>query len=184
MKTMEIENYRDSYNGALIKWTGLFIFMALFAVGINTMHQQQIQKLKTESEFIKHKSYLVSQMHDEMLLISRAQLQILHASNHQQVKENLLRLSELVSNHLVHYHQLKSMADETDVDLLEQYKFGLDKWYGFNKDLLAYANVVSDSSFINTLNKIDLAFSQFDNDNNEALLLIAQTKQDNSSKGL
>lgn len=181
---MEMAIKRGSGTGSIVKWTGLFILWAFFASAILSFHQQQLQKLKADSELLNQKSFLISQMHDEMLLISRLQLQILHASNYQQVKEKLMRLSDLVSDHLLHYHQLKSIADVTDVDLLEQYKLGLDRWYGFNKDLLAYANVVSDSSFINTLNKIDLAFSQFDDDNNEALLLIAQTKQVNNSKGL
>lgn len=159
---LEMTVNRGSGSRSIVKWTGLFIWWAFFVSAMLTFHQQQLQKLKVDSELLSQKSFLVSQMHDEMLLISRLQLQILHASNHQQVKEKLMRLSDLVSDHLFHYHQLKSIADDSDVDLLNKFKLGFEKWRDFNEDLLIYANSVSDSGFINILNKVDMAISQLD----------------------
>jgi hypothetical protein len=176
MNTMELTINQDNYVRAIIKWTSLFIFLTLCVVTINAFHQDRVQKLMADAELLGQKSFLVSQMHKEMLSISRTQLQILHASSEQQVRKNLWRLSELVSEHLVHYHQLKEIADESDADLLMRFRIGFDQWHDFNKNLLAYANVVSDSGFINTLNKVDLAFSQFDNDSAEKQLLITQLK--------
>jgi hypothetical protein len=185
MNTMEITIKQDSYIRKIIKWTCLSVLLMLFAIAINTLHQDRLQKLATNAALLGQKSFLVSQMHKEMLSISRTQLQILHASNQQQIKENLWHLSELVSDHLVHYHQLKNIADESDADLLMQFKIGFEQWHYFNKDLLVYANVVSDSGFINTLNKVDLAFSQFDSNSDKKQLLITQLKQDsNNDKSL
>ncbi len=174
---MELTINQDNYVRTIIKWTSLFIFLTLCVVAINTFHQDRLQKLTVDAELLGQKSFLVSKMYNEMLSISQTQLQILHASSEQQVIENLWYLSELVSEHLVHYHQLKEIADESDADLLMRFKIGFDQWYDFNKNLLAYANVVSDSGFINTLNKVDLAFSQFDNNSDEKQLLITQLKQ-------
>ncbi len=176
MNTMRLTINQDSYIETITKWTCLFIFLTLCAIGINTLHQDQLQKLMTSSTLLKQKSFLVSQMHDEMLSISRTQLQILHASNERQVKENLRHLSELVTDHLVHYYQLKNIADETDAELLMQFKIGFEQWHKFNENLLGYANVIADSDFINTLNMVDLAFSQLDIDADETLLLISQLR--------
>lgn len=176
MNTMELTMNQDSYIGTTIKWTCLFILLTLCAIGINTLHQNQLQKLMTSSALLKQKSFLVSQMHNEMLSISHTQLQILHASNEQQVKENLRHLSELVTDHLFHYYQLKNIADESDAELLMRFRIGFDQWHNFNEDLLGYANVVADTGFINTLNMVDLAFSQLDSDADETLLLISQLR--------
>jgi hypothetical protein len=176
MNTMELTINQDSYTGATIKWACLFIFLTLCAIGINTLHQDQLQKLMASSELLKQKSFLLSQMHDEMLSISHTQLQILHATNEQQVKENLRHLSELVTDHLVHYYQLKNIVDESDAELLMQFRTGFEQWHDFNETLLGYANVIADSGFINTLNMVDLAFSQLDSDADETLLLISQLR--------
>ncbi len=169
---MELTINQDSNIRKIIKWTFLFIFLTLCAMGINTFHQNQLEKLTANSTLINQKSSLIFQMYDEMLLISRMQLQILHASSEQEVKKNLWQLSELVSDHLLHYHQLKIMADESDVELLNQFRIGFGQWHDFNKNLLGYANVIADSGFINTLNKVDMAFSQLDRDASETMLLI------------
>jgi len=181
---MEPGTNQDSYV-RIIKWACLFIFLTLFMIGVNTLHQAQLQKLTASSALIKQKSLLISQMHDEMLLISRVQLQIFQASNDQEVRERLRHLSELVSDHLVHYHQLKNITDASDIKLLDQFRADFEQWLHFNKNLSAYANVITDPGFINTLNKVDMALSQLDSNSDERRLLITQIKQDNNhSKGL
>ena len=124
------------------------------------------------------KASLISQMHNEMLLITRSHLQIMHASNEKQIKDHLWKLSGLVSDYLIHYHQLEKIVDNTDDGILEKFNTGFEQWHEFNQNLLSYANVVADSDFINTLNMIDLAFSQFDSNTDESLQTIAQLKQD------
>jgi hypothetical protein len=176
MNTMELTINRDSYIEKIIKWTCLFIFLTLCGIGIIKLHQEQLQKLAASSALLKQKSYLVSRMHDEMLSISRTQLLILHASHEDQVRTNLKHLAELVSDHLVHYYQLKKIADESDAELLMKFRMGFEKWHNFNEDLLGYANVIADSGFINTLNMVDMAFSQLDQDADEALLLVSQLR--------
>jgi hypothetical protein len=176
MNTMEIRLNQDSYTWITIKWISLFIFLTLCFSGLYKLHQQQLVKLSANSDALNQKSFLVSKMHDEMLSISRMQLQILHASNEQQVKKDLLLLSELVTDHLIHYYQLKNIADESDAELLMRFRLGFDKWQNFNEDLLGYANVIADSGFINTLNMVDLTISQLDQDADKALLLISQLK--------
>ncbi len=176
MNTIELTIRQDSYVGTVMKWTSMFIFLLICGIGINTLHQQQMQKLLTSSNQLKQKSFLVSQMHDEMLSMSRTQLQILHASSDQQVKTYLRHLSELVSDHLIHYYQLKKIADDSDANLLMQFKIGFEQWHDFNENLLSYANIVSDSDFINTLKMVDMAFSQLDQDPEKTLLLISQLK--------
>lgn len=176
MNTMRLTVNQDSNIGAIMKWACLSILLTLCLLGINSLHQQQLQKLIINSELLKQKSFLVSKMHGEMLSISRMQLQILQASNEQQVKKDLRQLSELLADHLLHYYQLKNIADDSDVELLEKYKVGFKQWHDFNEDLLAYAKVISDSGFINTLNMVDLAFSQLDQDTDKTLLLISQLK--------
>jgi hypothetical protein len=176
MNTMGLTINQDSYINTIIKWTCLTILLTLCAFAINTFHQNHIQKLTANADLFSQKTFLISQMHKEMLLISRKQLQILQASSEQEVRENLWDLSELVSDHLVHYYQLKNIADEPDVELLKQFEIGFNRWRAFNNNLLGYANVVSDGGFINTLNKVDMALSQFDKDANETLLLLTQLK--------
>jgi len=176
MNTTKAKIRQDNYIGTLFKWTCLSLFFMLCAMLINTLHQDQLQKLTVNSDLFKQKSFLISEMYNEMLSISRMQLEILHSSSEQQIRENLWQLSELVSDHLVHYHQLKSITDESDTELLMSYQISFDKWHGFNNDLLDYANIVSDSGFINILNKVDLAFSQLDSDVDEKLLLVTQLK--------
>ena len=83
----------------------------------------------------------------------------------------------MISDYLIHYHQLEGISDDSDTNLLVQFRTGFNQWYSLNKNLLNYANVVADSGFINTLSMIDLTFSQFDRDTDETLLLIAQLKQ-------
>ncbi|MBL1141246.1 MAG: hypothetical protein D8M62_04330 [Proteobacteria bacterium] len=154
----------------------MFIFLTLFTVGVNNLHQKQLRKLTVSSELLKQKSLLISKMHNEMLSISRTQFQLLQASNEQQVINELRQLSDLISDHLIHYYQLKAIADESDAELLMRYRIGFEKWHNFNEDLLGYANVVADSGFINTLKKVDLAFSQLDQDDNKKLLLVSQLR--------
>jgi len=174
---MGLTRKKDSFFD-VIKWIGFFIFLFLCVMGINTLHQQQLQNLKTSSLLLKQKSFLVSQMHEEMLSMSRIQLQIFQASDYQQVKDNLQQLSKLVSNHLVHYHQLNNIADESDTDLLMQFRISFEKWHSFNENLLTYGNVVSDSGFIHILNKVDLAFSQIDLNPDDAIQIIAEFRRD------
>jgi hypothetical protein len=173
---MEIAYNQDSFIQKLTKWTVLGICIYLSVIGLSTFHSYQVQKIASNNMVTMQKSSLISQMHNEMLLITRTQLQILHASNESEVRKLLWILSELVSDYLIHYQQLEGIADGSDTDLLAQFRTGFDQWHSFNKNLLAYANVVADSDFINTLNIIDMAFSQLDRDSNETLLLIAQLK--------
>ena len=182
MNMMEITINRDSSINAIIKWTGLFVFLTFCASGLISLHQYQSEKLIFESELLKQKSLLVTQMHNEMLLISRTQLELLHASNEQQVKTKLVSLSALIADHLIHYHQLKKIADESDTVLLNKFKLGFEKWQGFNQDLLTYATIISDPGFIYTLNKVDLAISQLDE--NETQLLITQLKNNKNTEYL
>lgn len=186
---MELTLNKDAHVRTIIKWTCVFIILTLCVMGINNLHQAYVQEIKAKANanaiLINQKTFLIIQMHKEMLTISRTQLQILHASSEQEVRDHLWRLSELVSDHLVHYHQLKNITDESDSDLLMQFRSGFDQWHGFNKSLLAYANVVADSGFINILNKVDLAFSQLDSDTDERQVLITQLNQSvNNTKGL
>lgn len=175
MNTIAIPLRKDKYV-EVMKWTGLFIVLLLCATAIFSVHQQQLQKLMAETDLLNKKTHLVSKMHDEMLLITSVQLQILHASSEQQVKLKLQYLSELISNHLINYHQLKAIADESDAELLSKFKISFDKWQVYNQDLISYANAVSDSGFINTLNKVNLTFSQLNEEENDTLLLITQLK--------
>ena len=177
MNAMELTIKQDNYYlGEIIKWACLLMFLVLCVIGINTFYQGHVQKSMADTVLLNQKSSLIIQMHKEMLSISRTQLQILHASSEQEVRENLWLLSELVSDHLVHFHQLKNIADEFDTELLMRFRIGFEQWYDFNEDLLVYANAVSDSGFLKTLNKIDMAFSQFDRDASKTLLLITQLK--------
>jgi hypothetical protein len=176
MKMKGSRAYRQERVAASVKWIGLSTFLLICAIGIIHLHTNQMKKLAIDSEVFNQKSRLISQMHNEMLLISRTQLELLQASNDQQVKNNLRQLSDLVSNHLIHYYQFKKLANESDAELLMRFRIGFQKWYEFNDVLLGYANAISDTSFINTLNKVDLAFSQLDQDDDAALLLISQLK--------
>lgn len=170
MNTMELIN-QDSYVGTIIKWTSLFISLVLCATSMNTLRQQELQKLTADMDLLNQKSSLIFQMHQEMLSMSRMQLQILHASNEEEVRKNLKNLSQLISDHLIHYHQLQSITSESDAPILMRFRIAFEQWHGFNRNLLAYANVVSDTGFINTLNKVDLAFPQFDSSSDEKRLL-------------
>ncbi len=182
MNTMRLTVNRDSYIGKMMKWTGLFILLTLCVLAINSFHQQQLKKLLVSSQLLNQKSVLVYQMHNEMLLMSQTQLMILHASNQDEVRQSLWRLSDQVSDYLLHYHKLESIADNTDFETLIKFRTGFEQWHSFNKDLLGYANIVSDTNFINTLNMVDLAFSQFESNSDEAVLLIAQLKQNFDNK--
>lgn len=175
MNMMEITVNQNSFIKVILKWTTLFIFLLSCVYIIFSVHQQHLHSLKAESQLINQKSFLVKQLHNEMLLISRAQLELLHASNETQVKKILSRLSTLISAHLVHYYQLKNITDDSETELLNRFKSGFEKWQAFNQDLLSYASSVSDSAFINTLNKVDMAISQLDED--EALLLVSQLEK-------
>ncbi len=173
MKAMELMFEQDRYIKTIMKWT-LFIILLLSAITINTLQQQQLKTLVINSKLLKQKSILVSQMHDEMLTISRTQLQIIQASSEQQIKEKLRYLSILINDYLFHYYQFKDMSDESDAELLVQLKSGFEQWHEFNEDLLTYANVIADSGFINTLNMVDFAISQLDIDAGETTLVITQ----------
>lgn len=122
------------------------------------------------------KASLITQMHNEMLLITRSQLQIMHASHEKQIKDQLWKLSGLVSGYLIHYHQLEKIADASDAQLLTEFRAGFNQWYKFNRDLLTYTSVISDSGFINTLNMIDLALTQFNSNTVETSQLISHIK--------
>lgn len=185
MDTMELRNRQESYGKLLIKGMTLIVVLAVLMPGIKSVHEDYLNSLTINSDFLNKKSFLITQMHQEMLSITRTQYEILHASNHGQVRQLLLSLSNGVSDYLGHYHQFEEIYGSTDTEILNQFNTSFRRWYSFNKDLLYYANVVSDADFINTLNKIDLAFGQFDTDPNEALLLIAGLRKDvNSYKGL
>lgn len=176
MYTTQLTLNHDRHIWTSIKWTALFFVLILCITSIINLHNNQIQKLEAQSEILNQKSFLVSKMHEDMLSISRMQLQILHARNEQQVKNNLRQLSELISTQLFNYYQLKNIANESDTDLLVRFKSAFEKWHDFNENLLSYANVISDIDFINTLNKVDMAFSQFDQNDDAGLLLISQLK--------
>jgi len=124
------------------------------------------------------KASLITQMHNEMLLITRSHLQLMHASNEKQIKDQLRKLSGLVSDYLVHYHQLEQIVDSSDGQILEQFNTGFEQWHEYNQNILSYANVVADSGFIKTLNRIDLAFSQFNSNTDESIQIIAQLRKD------
>jgi len=175
---MESAYKQDGFIKTISKWTALAVCIYLCASSLNTFHNNQVQKITASNEVMMQKSFLITQMHNEMLSITRMQLQILHASNDKEAKKLLWDLSSLVSDYLIHFHQLEGIAESSDVLLLTEFRAGFDKWYRFNKDLLNYANVVADTGFINTLSMIDLAFSQFDSDTEESLQLIAQLKRD------
>lgn len=179
MKIFALMNMQDSYFGAIVKWIGFAILLVISAYIINGIHQRQLQELSVSSALLKQKSLLVSKMHGEMLAISRTHLKILNASNEQQVRQDLHNLSQLISDHLLHYHQLQLIADESDVKLLNKFKIGVEKWYDYNENLLAYANVVSDTGFLKTLSMIDLAFSQIDSNPDDAILIVSQLNKSN-----
>lgn len=165
----------------ILKWTCLFMFLTASCLSLMSFHQHHGQKLQTESELLRQKHFLVTQMHHDMLHISRAQLELLHASNEQQVKTKLSQLSTLISGHLVNYYHFKSLADDSDVELLNKFKGGFEKWQVFNEDLLSYANSISDTGFINTLKKVDMAINQLEEDSENALLLISQIQKSESN---
>lgn len=177
MNTLALTIKQGSYVGAIFKWLCLSVFLMISGISIYTIHQQKLQNLTSNSNVLVQQSFLVSQMHDEMLAISRTQLQILHASNEQQIRKELYKLSELISDHLMHYHQLQLISDESDADLLDQFKVGIEKWYYYNENLLDYANSVSDTGFLKTLSMINLAFSQIDSNPDDAIQIVAQLKQ-------
>lgn len=169
---------QDNLTGTLAKWFALGIFISLSIIVLSTFHSSQLHKLNLSNQLSMQKSSLITQLHSEMLLITRTQLQILHASSEQEARAQLWKLSELVSEYLIHYHQLEGLSDSSDAVLLTQFRRGFEQWHSLNKSLLNYANVVADTGFINTLNRIDLAFSQFDNTTGKTLQLIAQLRQD------
>jgi len=168
------ETSKTQDSDALLKWITVSIFMVTSFVVIFHLHQAYAQKLITDSERLNQKKNLVSRMHDEMLTISRVQLELLHVTSEQQAKTKLQRLSILISEHLVHYYQFKSIADESDLEILVHFKASFEKWHEFNASLLTYAKVVADVGFINTLSKVDLAISQLDKGSEKARLLISQ----------
>lgn len=177
---MELTCKQDSPIKTISKWTALLICIYLCAISLKTFHSYQLQKIITVNMESVQKASLITQMHNEMLLITRSQLQILNATNEKQIRDQLWTLSGLVSDYLIHYHQLEQIVDSSDERVLEQFKTGFEQWREFNQNLLNYANLVADSGFINTLNMIDLAFSQFQSNTDESLQLIAQSKQDSS----
>ena len=183
MNTMELDSNQDSYI-KIIKWISVLLLLSCSVFAVKSLYQHQKQTLIAHSALMQQKSSLITQMHKEMLSITRTQYQILHASSQEEVRQLLWSLSEQVSDYLIYYHRFEGIANHADAEILVQLRNGFDQWHGFNKELLAYANVISDSGFINTLNMIDLAFSQFDSDTDEAVLLIAQLKQsmDNTSE--
>jgi hypothetical protein len=178
---MELAYKQDSLLKTISKWTALAICLYLCAIGLKTFHSYQLHKIISVNMASVQKASLITQMHNEMLLITRSHLQIMHASNEKQIKDQLWKLSGLISDYLIHYHQLEKIVDSSDEGILEQFNTGFEQWHEFNQNLLSYANVVADSDFINTLNMIDLAFSQFESNTDESLQLMAQLKQDISS---
>jgi hypothetical protein len=174
MNVMELTIKQESFIRTLFKWTLMSVFLTVCAFSINSVHQNQLKKLVSTSDLLKQKSILVSQMHNDMLLISRIQLQILHASSESEVRDKLRRLSNIVTNHLVNYHELKTISSDKDAEILAQFKTSFQKWHEFNKSILGYANIVSDTNFINTLNMIDLAFNQLDSDASEKYVFLSQ----------
>ena len=182
MNTMESILKQDSNVGLLLKWSSLFIFALLCLTVVKSFHDKYINELNAESSVLLEKSSLVMEMHNEMLSITRTQYQILHASSQQEVRTLLLSLSEQVSSYLLNFHKLEQVTDETDENLLFQFRNGFTQWHQFNQDLVGYANVVADSGFINTLNMIDVALSQFEVNSEEALLLIAELEQNNQEE--
>ena len=175
---MELAYKQDGYLIQIGKWTALAICLYLCAIGLKTFHSYQLHKIISVNMASVQKASLITQMHNEMLLITRSHLQIMHASNEKQIKEHLWKLSGLVSDYLIHYHQLEQIVDSSDGRILEQFKTGFEQWHEYNINLLRYANVVADSGFMNTLNRIDLAFSQFDSNPDESIQLVAQLRKD------
>ncbi len=178
---MKLAYKQDSFFKTITKWTAFAICLHLCAIGLKTFHSYQLQKIITINMVSVQKASLITQMHNEMLLITRSHLQIMHANNEKKIKDQLWKLSGLVSDYLIHYRQLERIVDDNDKKVLEQFKTGFEQWHEFNQNLLSYANVVADSGFINTLNMIDLAFSQFESSTNESQQLVAQLKQGISS---
>jgi hypothetical protein len=166
---------QNNVRNVIIRWTAMFMLFSLCVFSALSIHQEQLKKLAVNSELLTQKSSLITQLHKDMLSVTKTQYQILHASNQQEVKQRLVTLSGQVSDYLTHYYQFEQISDSSDTLLLIQFKAGFSKWYQYNKELLSYANSVSDSGFINTLNMVDFAFSRLDTD--EAFLIIAQQKQ-------
>ncbi len=146
-------------------------------IGIKSLYNLHKLALIAQSELLKEKSNLTTEMHIEMLSITRTQYEILHSSSHDEVRQSLSSLSNQVSNYLMNYHQLKDLADSSDIEILAQFNRSFNQWHDYNKTLLNYANVVSDVGFIDTLKRIDMAFSQFEMDSSDAILLIAELKR-------
>lgn len=172
MSMMEITTNQNGYTRTMLTWVALFIFISVCETVMTSLHDYHTQKIMTDGELIKEKTFLITEMHKEMLLITRTQLELLHATNETHVITKLSDLSSLVSSYLLNYYQFKNVADEYDVGLLNKFKLSFEKWQGFNEGLLTYANIISDSDFINTLNKVDMAINQLDG--NETLLLISK----------
>lgn len=171
---MELAYKQDSFLKTISKWTALAICLYLCAIGLKTFHSYQLNKIITVNMESVQKASLITQMHNEMLLITRSHLQIMHASNEKQIRDQLWKLTGLVSDYLIHYHQLEKIVDNSDERVLEQFKTGFQQWHEFNQNLLSYSNIVADSGFISTLNMIDLAFSKFEKEPEERLSLISQ----------
>lgn len=181
---MELVHRQDNFLNVL-KWITLVVCLYLSVMGLKSFHSYQLQKIISVNMVSVQKSSLITQMHNEMLLITRSQLQILHASNEKQIRDQLLKLSSLVSDYLTHYYQLEQLVDSSDKILLEQFKTGFEQWHEFNQNILSYANIVADTGFINTLKMIDLAFSQFEHNPEDSIQLIAKIKFDiNSTEGV
>lgn len=175
---MELAYKQGCFIKMFARWIAFGVCIYLSVFGLKAYHSYQIQITSSSNLAAIQKSSLITQMHNKMLSITRIQLQILHASNEHETREQIWKISELISDYLVHYHQFQDITESSDTILLTQFKRGFDQWHSFNKNLLSYAHFVSYSGFNNTLNRIDLAFSQFDNKSEEVLLLIAQMKQD------
>ena len=171
---MESAYKQGGFLTAFSKWTAFIICLYFCVIGLKIFHHDQMHKITTTNTASLQKAS--TQMHNEMLFITRSQLQIMQASDEKQVRSQLWKLSGLVSDYLIHYHQLEQIIDDRDEKVLEQFKTGFSRWYEFNKDLLNYANVVADSGFINTLNMIDLSFRKLKKEPEESWVFISQLR--------
>ena len=175
---METVIKQDSTIRSVSKWSGFLIIAALcFSTG-KFIHDKRMQELKVESLILIEKSALVTEMHRQMLAITRTQFQILHAGSHQEARQLLWQMSDQISDCLLKFHQLEKIADITDTELLAKFRDGFDQWHHFNQNLLNYANVIADSGFINTLGMVNLALSQFDYDIDDKQFVLTQLKRD------
>ena len=84
---MELAYKQGRFIKMFAKWIAFGVCITLIVFGLKSYHSYQIQIISSSNVAAIQKSSLIAQMHNEMLSITRTQLQILHASNEDEVRK-------------------------------------------------------------------------------------------------